>query len=114
MKKQLLIPALALVALAVCAAPKKSDPVVMTVAGKDIHQSEFQYLYEKNNRQQLAPQSLEEYVDMFVVYKLKVADAEAAGIDTKTVAFVLSISITLLAMRSRKYRSWETMITAPL
>lgn len=82
MKKQLLIPALALVALAVCAAPKKSDPVVMTVAGKDIHQSEFQYLYEKNNRQQLAPQSLEEYVDMFVVYKLKVADAEAAGIDT--------------------------------
>lgn len=63
-----------------------ADPVVMTVNGKDIKQSEFEYLYNKNNLQQMAPQTIDEYVDMFVIYKLKVADAEAAGIDT-TVAF---------------------------
>lgn len=61
-------------------AAKNTDPVVMTIAGKDIHQSEFEYLYQKNNLQQLAPQTLDEYVDMFVVYKLKVAEAEAAGL----------------------------------
>ncbi|MDE5785888.1 MAG: peptidyl-prolyl cis-trans isomerase, partial [Duncaniella sp.] len=32
------------------------------------------------------PQSIDEYIDMFITYKLKVADAEAAGIDT-TAAF---------------------------
>ena len=34
----------------------------------------------------MQPQGIDEYVDMFVTYKLKVADAEAAGIDT-TAAF---------------------------
>ena len=60
----------------------KSDPVVMTVNGKDVKQNEFLYLFNKNNSQQAAPQTIDEYVDMFVVYKLKVAAAEAAGLDT--------------------------------
>ena len=54
----------------------------MTVNGKDVKLSEFEYLYQKNNKQQLEKESLEDYVDRFVVYKLKVADAEAAGLDT--------------------------------
>ncbi|MCM1028100.1 MAG: peptidyl-prolyl cis-trans isomerase [Pseudoflavonifractor sp.] len=58
------------------------DPVVMTIAGKDVTLSEFEYLYHKNASQQVEPQTLDEYVDMFVNYKLKVAAAEAAGIDT--------------------------------
>ncbi|MDE6702269.1 MAG: peptidylprolyl isomerase, partial [Muribaculaceae bacterium] len=58
------------------------DKVLMKVNGKDVKVSEFKYLYEKNNAQQLAPQSIDDYVGMFVDYKLKVADAEKAGIDT--------------------------------
>ncbi len=54
----------------------------MKINNKPVHKSEFEYLYHKNNSQQLQPQSLDEYVDMFVNYKLKVADAEAAGLDT--------------------------------
>ena len=83
MKKHL-IPVAAVTAaiLSATAANRQADPVVMTVNGKDIKQSEFEYLYNKNNLQQASPQSLDEYVDMFVVYKLKVADAEAAGLDT--------------------------------
>ena len=70
--------------LTVSASPRNSDPVVMTVNGKEIKLSEFEYLYKKNNLQQAAPLSIDDYVDMFVVYKLKVADAEVAGIDTTT------------------------------
>lgn len=62
------------------------DPVVMTVAGVDVPKSEFEYLYHKNSQQQLEAQPLEEYVEMFKKYKLKVADAKAMGIDT-TAAF---------------------------
>lgn len=58
------------------------DPVIMTVNGVDVPKSEFEYLFHKNSQQQLAPQSLEDYAEMFKIYKLKVADAKAAGIDT--------------------------------
>lgn len=58
------------------------DPAIMTVNGVDVPKSEFEYLYHKNSQQQLAPQPLEEYVEMFKNYRLKVADALAAGIDT--------------------------------
>lgn len=64
-----------------------NNPVLMTVNGRDVKVNEFLYLYNKNNTQQLQPQSVEDYVDMFVDYKLKVADAENAGIDT-TAAFI--------------------------
>ena len=58
------------------------DPVIMKVNGVDVPKSEFEYLYHKNSQQQLASQSLDEYVDMFVNYRLKVADAIADGVDT--------------------------------
>lgn len=87
MKKTFVTAALAGVSiLAVCAATN-SDPVLMTVNNRPVHKSEFEYLYHKNNAQQLQPQTLDEYVDMFVNYKLKVADAEAHGLDT-TASFI--------------------------
>ncbi len=78
---------LALIATTIfCASAKNDNPTLMKVNGKDVKLSEFEYLYNKNNSQQVEKQSIDEYVDMFVTYKLKVADAEAAGIDT-TAAF---------------------------
>ncbi len=61
---------------------KTDDPVIMTVGGKPVHKSEFEYLYHKNAGQQVEQKSIDEYADMFKKYKLKVADAEAAGLDT--------------------------------
>lgn len=87
--KKLLLP-IAILAGAVLigsAAKKSDDPVLMTVNGKKIPLSEFMYLYQKNNEQQQTPQSIDEYLDLFVKYKLKVAEAEAQGIDT-TAAFL--------------------------
>lgn len=66
------------------ASPK--DPVIMTVNGVDVPKSEFEYLYHKNAQQQLAAQPIDEYVNLFVNYRLKVADAMAEGVDT-TAAF---------------------------
>ncbi len=58
------------------------DPVIMTVNGVDVPKSEFEYLYNKNSQQQINPQTLDEYVEMFKLYKMKVADAKAEGLDT--------------------------------
>ena len=86
MKKQILAAGILGASLLMLAAGN-NDPVLMKVGGRDVRLSEFEYLYHKNNSQQVQPQSLDEYVQMFVDYKLKVADAEAAGIDT-TAAFL--------------------------
>lgn len=83
--KKLLIPAALVAAVILTASGAKkapADPVLMTINGKDVKVSEFDYLYNKNNKQQAEPQSVADYVDLFVNYKLKVADAEAAGLDT--------------------------------
>lgn len=74
-------------ACAVALAFAAKDPVIMTVNGVDVPKSEFEYLYNKNSQQQINPQTLDEYVEMFKLYKMKVADARAEGIDT-TAAFL--------------------------
>lgn len=71
-----------LAAVSSVSAQVADDPVVMKINGKDIHKSEFEYIYNKNSQQQVDNKSLDEYVKLFVNYKLKVAEAEAAGIDT--------------------------------
>lgn len=65
-----------------CMVALAKDPVLMKINGKDIHLSEFEYLYNKNSQQQVQKESLDDYLNRFVNYKLKVADAEAARIDT--------------------------------
>ena len=78
--KKILVASAGVCAVALAFAAK--DPVIMTVNGVDVPKSEFEYLYNKNSQQQINPQNLEDYVEMFKLYKLKVADARAEGIDT--------------------------------
>lgn len=80
MKKQLL--AGGVFAAAAMMAWAAKDPIIMTVNGVDVPLSEFEYLYHKNSKQQLEAQPLDEYVEMFKLYKLKVADALNDKIDT--------------------------------
>ena len=81
MNKKLLLTLGVASAIAASYAAKK-DPVVMRIAGRDVPRSEFEYLYHKNANQQLEPQSIEQYAEMFTIYKMKVADALAEGLDT--------------------------------
>ena len=61
----------------------QQDPVLMRINGKDVLRSEFEYIYNKNNAfAGVEQKTLKEYVDLFVNFKLKVAAAEVAGIDT--------------------------------
>ena len=77
-----------LLVAAVTAQAQTSDPVVMTVAGVDVPRSEFEYSYNKNNTDGVIDKkTVEEYVDLFVNYKLKVQAALDARIDT-TSAFL--------------------------
>lgn len=81
MKSKFLIGSAAILSAGAIAWAAK-DPVVMTINGEDVPKSEFEYLYHKNSQQQIEAQPLEEYVGMFELYKMKVADAKAEGIDT--------------------------------
>ena len=70
-----------------CAAvqAQKSDPIIMTVAGVDVPRSEFEYSYNKNNTDGVIDKkTVDEYVELFVNYKLKVKAALDARLDTTT------------------------------
>lgn len=81
----LILSVLAPMTMAAKTAAKSTDPVVMTIGGEPVKLSEFEYLYNKNNSQQQVATSLDDYVDMFVNYKLKVRAAREAGLDTTQV-----------------------------
>lgn len=62
-----------------------NDPVIMTVGGKPVLRSEFEYSYNKNNTDGVIDRkTVEEYVELFVNYKLKVAAALEEHFDTLT------------------------------
>ena len=62
---------------------QETDPVLMRINGKEVRRSEFEYVYNKNRSLPgVEKKTLKEYVKLFVDFKLKVAAAEAAGIDT--------------------------------
>ncbi|MEM9823662.1 MAG: peptidylprolyl isomerase [Bacteroidota bacterium] len=63
---------------------QKNDPVLFTVEKKPIHLSEFKYIYTKTNgdKADFSKASLEEYLDLYIKFKLKVQRAKALQLDT--------------------------------
>lgn len=63
---------------------QNSDPVLFTVAGKPVNVSEFNYIYSKTNgdKANYSRKSLEEYLDLYVKFKRKVARARDMKLDT--------------------------------
>lgn len=69
--------------LAAFAVHAQSDPVVMTVNGVPVTRSEFEYSYNKNNGEGVIDKkTVDEYAELFVNYKLKVAAALDEHLDT--------------------------------
>lgn len=61
----------------------QQDPVLMRINGKDVLRSEFEYSYNRDKSLlALKHATPGKYVEHFVNFKLKVGDAEAAGLDT--------------------------------
>lgn len=72
-----------LLALAALSTGVYAEEPLMRINGKAVSAEEFLYIYEKNNQEgALDPKTMEEYLDMFINFKLKVAEAESQGIDT--------------------------------
>ena len=79
MKKTFLLFAAALMSAMTFA----QQETLMTINGKPVSAEEFLYIYEKNNQAgAIDPKTMDEYLDMFINFKLKVTEAEAQGIDT--------------------------------
>ena len=61
----------------------QTDPVVMTVNGVNVTRSEFEYSFNKNNSDGVIDKKgIEEYADLYAIYKMKVAAAFDAKLDT--------------------------------
>ncbi len=60
------------------------NDAILTIDENNYSVEEFLHVYNKNRdlAQQLDPKSMDEYMDLFVNFKLKVLDAEANGLDT--------------------------------
>jgi peptidyl-prolyl cis-trans isomerase SurA len=63
---------------------QKGDPVLFTVEDNPVNVSEFTYIYSKTNgdKADYSKESLEEYLDLYVRFKLKVQKAKDLQLDT--------------------------------
>ena len=81
MNKKVLIAAVLLAQTAAFA--QTNDPVIMKINGNDIKRSEFEYSYNKNNSEGVIDKKdVQDYLQLYIDYKLKVEAAKDAGIDT--------------------------------
>ncbi len=79
MKNYFLIAAVSLTALA-----NAQDDVLFTVEGEEVTVEEFSYVYNKNKDvgREIDPKTPEEYLELYINFKLKVHQAEELGMDT--------------------------------
>lgn len=83
----------------------QSDPTLMTINGTPVSRSEFEYSYNKNNSDGVIDKkTVNEYVDLFINYKLKVQAALDAHLDTLS-----SFKKEFLSYRNQQIR--PSMIT---
>ena len=83
MKLKTILPVLALFVATPSFAQTSQDPVIMKINGQPVTRSEFEYSYNKNNSEGVIDKkTVDEYLDLFINYKLKVLAAEAEKMDT--------------------------------
>lgn len=73
-----------LISLSLTAQEKSQDPVLFSVEDTPVHVSEFIYIYSKTNgdKADFSKASLEEYLDLYTKFKLKVKRAKYMKLDT--------------------------------
>jgi peptidyl-prolyl cis-trans isomerase SurA len=88
MKKISFLVITTLMLFSACKSTKKSvttEPVIETIGGTPVFVSEFSYVYNKNNATNpdaYTKENINEYLNLYTNFKLKVKEAEAMGLDT--------------------------------
>jgi peptidyl-prolyl cis-trans isomerase SurA len=82
MKKHFLV--FALLASFIIVKAQEKDPVILTIAGENIPKSEFERVFRKNNNKDSTydKKAVEDYLQLYINYKLKVKEALELGMDT--------------------------------
>jgi len=70
-----------------------NEEIVMTIGDREITAGEFERIYNKNNTGEgiLDKKTVDEYLELFVNFKLKVIEAENLGLDTMP-SFIIELS----------------------
>jgi peptidyl-prolyl cis-trans isomerase SurA len=90
MKKISLLVIVPLMLFSACKPMQKSqasEPVIETIGGTPVYVSEFSYVYNKNNANNpdaYTKENINEYLNLYTNFKLKVKEAEAMGLDTSS------------------------------
>ena len=86
MKKRFYLLVISLLVLnLVIVAQDAHQQVLLTIDNKKVTKTEFERIYKKNNEKDttfIDDKSLEEYLELFINFKLKVIEAEKIGLDT--------------------------------
>lgn len=81
MKKRILLTAIYLFTFSLFA--QTTDKIVMTIGNEPIYLSEFDFIFKKNNTESaVTKKSLDEYLDLYTVFRLKVKEAKELKMDT--------------------------------
>jgi len=60
----------------------QTNETLLTIGNKKISGDEFLYIYKKNNADNINKESVNEYLKLFINFKLKVTEAENLKMDT--------------------------------
>ncbi len=84
MIRLMMIVAVLFTTLFVNAVNNSQNPVLIEINGEKITKSEFIRVYEKNHKHHstLDPKTMEEYLDLYINFRLKVREAKSLGLDT--------------------------------
>ncbi|MBP7644100.1 MAG: peptidylprolyl isomerase, partial [Saprospiraceae bacterium] len=72
------------ISISFLASAQKSEDILMTVGNIPVSVGEFKYIYEKNNGKEAnySKASIDEYLDLYTKFKLKVNEARTTKLDT--------------------------------
>jgi peptidyl-prolyl cis-trans isomerase SurA len=92
MKRLLIFTLVTLLSASVFAQSPNNDPVLIKIENENITRSEFEKVYNKNNSKDAAfdSESLHDYLNLYINYKLKVKEAEEMKLDTSE-AFITEL-----------------------
>lgn len=62
--------------------PLEKETPVFTINDTEVYPEELLYAYEKSNKNKGSSEPLEDYLDLYINFKLKVEDAKNEGLDT--------------------------------